>query len=66
MARRLAIALVIAAIGFVIDAIGFASEATATDQVVRVAGSLVAAGIAWWMIGSSRSNKGSEHGSTAV
>jgi hypothetical protein len=66
MARRLAIALVIAAIGFVIDAIGFASNATTTDQVVRVAGSLVAAGIAWWMMGSSRSNKGTEHGSTAV
>lgn len=66
MARRLAIALVIAAIGFVIDAIGFASDAATTDQVVRVAGSFVAAGIAWWMMVSSRSNKGTEHGTTAV
>ena len=66
MARRLAIALVIAAIGFVIDAIGFASYATTTDQLVRVAGSLVAAGTAGWMMRSSRSNKGSEHGSPAA
>lgn len=65
MARRLAIALVIVAVGFVIDAIGFASEAATTDQLIRVAGSFVAAGIAWGMMVSSRSNQGSKHGSTA-
>jgi hypothetical protein len=66
MARRLAIALYIAAIGFVIDAIGFANYAAMTDQVVRVAGSFVAVGIGWWMTVSSQSNKGSEHGGPAV
>jgi hypothetical protein len=66
MARRLGIALYIVAIGFVIDAIGFANYAAATDQLVRVAGSLVAVGIGWWMMVSSRSNQGSEHGGPAV
>jgi hypothetical protein len=58
MERRLAIALLIAAIGFAIDA-------AMTDQLLRVAGSFVAAGIARWMMVSSRSNKDSEHGGTA-
>jgi len=66
MARRLAIALYIVAIGFVIDAIGFADYAATTDQLVRFAGAFVAVGIGWWMMVSSRSNKDSEHGGTAV